>query len=154
LEEAKELIINSGKASASFLQRRLSIGYARAARLLDILEENGIIGPSNGAKPREIMVSPEQYEDLINQGVSGVNLHNKEQAEEPDEYLEEEEDVETQDFASVGTKNFLSKENDKETTDDTPEEDGGEETPDDSSKKDKKNNPLPDDEDDGMYFAK
>jgi DNA segregation ATPase FtsK/SpoIIIE, S-DNA-T family len=52
--EAKTIILETGKASASLLQRRLSVGYARAARLLDILEENGVIGPSNGAKPREI----------------------------------------------------------------------------------------------------
>ena len=44
----------AGKASASLLQRRLKVGYARAARLLDILEENGIIGPGEGAKPREV----------------------------------------------------------------------------------------------------
>lgn len=55
-EEAKALIIESGKASASYLQRRLRVGYARAARLLDLLEENGIIGPGSGAKPREILV--------------------------------------------------------------------------------------------------
>ena len=53
-EAAKEEIMRSKKASASFLQRRLRIGYARAARLLDILEEKGIVGPSDGAKPREI----------------------------------------------------------------------------------------------------
>lgn len=52
--EALELIRSTGKASASLLQRRLSVGYARAARLLDILEEHGMIGPANGAKPREI----------------------------------------------------------------------------------------------------
>jgi len=55
-EEAQELVINAGKASASLLQRRLKIGYARAARLLDYLEERGIVGPSDGAKPREILV--------------------------------------------------------------------------------------------------
>ena len=52
--DALAVIKNTGKASASLLQRRLSIGYARAARILDILEENGVIGPANGAKPREI----------------------------------------------------------------------------------------------------
>jgi S-DNA-T family DNA segregation ATPase FtsK/SpoIIIE len=57
LEEAKETIIRSGKASASFLQRRLKVGYARAARLLDLLEERGIIGPGDGAKPREVLVN-------------------------------------------------------------------------------------------------
>lgn len=62
-EEAKELVIQAGKASASYLQRRLQIGYARAARLLDILEGEGIIGPADGAKPRKILVSKES--DII-----------------------------------------------------------------------------------------
>lgn len=52
--QAKALVLEIGKASASFLQRRLRVGYARAARLLDLLEENGIIGPGEGAKPREV----------------------------------------------------------------------------------------------------
>ena len=77
LLEAKEMVINSGKASASYLQRRLSVGYARAARLLDLLEEAGVVGPSNGSKPREIMITKEQYENMIDQGVSGVSLHNR-----------------------------------------------------------------------------
>lgn len=62
LSEAKDLILRSGKASASFLQRRLRIGYARAARILDLLEERGIIGPGEGAKPREILISRGEYE--------------------------------------------------------------------------------------------
>ena len=53
-EEAKKIVIEAKKASASFLQRRLRIGYARAARLLDMLEERRIIGPGEGAKPREV----------------------------------------------------------------------------------------------------
>lgn len=52
--EAKDVVTQAGKASASLLQRRLRIGYARAARLLDILEDQGIIGPGDGAKPREV----------------------------------------------------------------------------------------------------
>ncbi|KKS27488.1 MAG: translocase FtsK protein [Candidatus Yanofskybacteria bacterium GW2011_GWC2_41_9] len=55
--EAKEVVVLAGKASASLLQRRLRVGYARAARLLDILEDKGIIGPGDGAKPREVYVS-------------------------------------------------------------------------------------------------
>ncbi len=55
LPEAKEEIIRAGKASASLLQRRLKVGYARAARLLDLLEMEGFIGPGDGAKPREIL---------------------------------------------------------------------------------------------------
>lgn len=53
-QQALEVVFDSHKASASLLQRRLKVGYARAARLLDLMEENGVIGPVNGAKPREI----------------------------------------------------------------------------------------------------
>jgi len=52
--EAKKIVIEAKKASASYLQRRLRVGYARAARLLDILEDRGVIGPGEGAKPREV----------------------------------------------------------------------------------------------------
>ncbi|MCA9370892.1 MAG: DNA translocase FtsK, partial [Candidatus Peregrinibacteria bacterium] len=52
--EAVRVVQETGKASASLLQRQLKVGYARAARLLDIMEEKGLIGPSNGAKPREV----------------------------------------------------------------------------------------------------
>lgn len=54
LAEAKTVVLQAKKASASLLQRRLSVGYARAARLLDIMEEKGLIGPGDGAKPREV----------------------------------------------------------------------------------------------------
>lgn len=63
LEEAKKEIIIAQKASASFLQRRLKIGYNRASRILDILEEKGLVGPSNGAKPREIYFEREEVEE-------------------------------------------------------------------------------------------
>ena len=54
--EARNLIVESKKASASFLQRRLRVGYARAARLLDELEEAGVVGPADGAKPRDVLL--------------------------------------------------------------------------------------------------
>ena len=57
--EAKETVVLAGKASASLLQRRLRVGYARAARLLDILEEKGVIGPGDGAKAREVYIRPD-----------------------------------------------------------------------------------------------
>jgi S-DNA-T family DNA segregation ATPase FtsK/SpoIIIE len=56
---AFEVVMKNKKASASLLQRRLKVGYARAARLLDLLEENGVIGPVNGSKPREVYLSSE-----------------------------------------------------------------------------------------------
>jgi S-DNA-T family DNA segregation ATPase FtsK/SpoIIIE len=57
LGDAKEVILQAGKASASLLQRRLKIGYARAARILDLLEKQGFIGPGEGAKPRDVLTA-------------------------------------------------------------------------------------------------
>jgi len=57
IEPAVEVILQRGRASTSDLQRRLGLGYARAARLIDLLEERGIVGPPNGSKPREVLIS-------------------------------------------------------------------------------------------------
>lgn len=54
-EEARKTVIEAGKASTSFLQRKLRVGYARAARMVDMLEERGVIGPGDGARPREVL---------------------------------------------------------------------------------------------------
>jgi len=59
-----EFVVTSGKASASLLQRRFKLGYNRAARIVDLLEERGIIGPPNGSKPREVLV---KLDDDINE---------------------------------------------------------------------------------------
>lgn len=66
-EEVKRFVITSRRASTSLIQRKFSIGYARAARLIDVLEENRIIGPTNGSKPREILVQNtlEDEEDYV-----------------------------------------------------------------------------------------
>ncbi|MDD5464030.1 MAG: DNA translocase FtsK 4TM domain-containing protein [Candidatus Moranbacteria bacterium] len=71
-DEAKKIVIQSGKASSSLLQRRLRIGYSRAARLIDILEDRGIVGEADGAKPREILVAAGQpeYEDAMTDQVA------------------------------------------------------------------------------------
>ena len=54
-EEAREIVIRDQKASTSYLQRKLGVGYARAAKLIDMLEDHGVIGPGNGAKPRDVL---------------------------------------------------------------------------------------------------
>lgn len=73
-EEAKQLVIESRKASASLLQRRLRVGYARAARILDILEEKGIIGPGEGAKPREVFIGREVDNGEIAKAADSDNI--------------------------------------------------------------------------------
>ena len=57
--EIVEFVVEQGKASSSLIQRRFRLGYNRAARVIDLLEERGIIGPANGSKPREVLVKME-----------------------------------------------------------------------------------------------
>jgi S-DNA-T family DNA segregation ATPase FtsK/SpoIIIE len=63
--QAVEIVMQTKKASASYLQRRLRIGFTRAARLIDIMEESGVVGPAQGAKPREIL-NDQVSSDIIN----------------------------------------------------------------------------------------
>ena len=58
-----DFVIDQGKASASLLQRRFRLGYNRAARCIDLLEERGIVGPQNGSKPREVLVKSDSEEE-------------------------------------------------------------------------------------------
>ena len=76
LEDAIHVVLEAGKCSTSLLQRRLKLGYARAARIVDLLEQNGIVGPGDGAKPREILITEwpprgpepvEEPEDVVEQ---------------------------------------------------------------------------------------
>jgi len=84
-DEAKQTVLMAGKASTSYLQRRLRIGYARAARLIDLLEEAGVIGPGDGAKPREILVDKRT-------ALLGNNNDQSEEAESEDSETEEMEE--------------------------------------------------------------
>jgi len=174
-EEAKEIIIKAGKASTSMLQRRLSIGYGRAAKILDMLEDAGVIGPPNGSKPREVLITKEQYEELG--GISAMPLHDCHSSSVPESYLDDEE-------GDDGVLAFEREEekDDEEDNEDIEEEVEGEEeieaaeeklqlTPDeeeaaiddedeileeiregDNNKETAKRNPLEDD--DEMFFAK
>ena len=63
-DEAARFILQSGQASTSMLQRRFRIGFSRAGRLIDLMERDGIIGPADGSKPREILVAPDYYETV------------------------------------------------------------------------------------------
>lgn len=87
MEQAIEVILESGKASTSYLQRRMKIGYSRAARIVDLLEEAGIIGPQNGSKPRNV---------LITEWPPGGS-EPEEDVSEDEEYEDEEEEVDLDD---------------------------------------------------------
>jgi len=64
-EQAVRLVATLGQASTSMLQRKMRIGYNRAARLMELMEERGIVGPQEGVKPREVLVSPEEVEEMF-----------------------------------------------------------------------------------------
>lgn len=61
LRAAIKLVLENNKASVSLIQRRMKVGFARAGRLMDAMEERGIVGPYQGSKPREILVDPKEF---------------------------------------------------------------------------------------------
>ena len=69
LPKAIDIIMELGQASTSMIQRKLSVGYARAGRIMDQMEERGIVGPSEGSKPRQILLTKEQYLELKASGI-------------------------------------------------------------------------------------
>ncbi|MGE5425604.1 MAG: DNA translocase FtsK 4TM domain-containing protein [Bacillota bacterium] len=180
MNEAQEIVVKAGKASTSLLQRRLSIGYGRAAKILDMLEEAGVIGPSNGSKPREILISKEQFENLQNQGISGMPVHRRSESSAPGSYLGDDEgDDDTLAFSPEGeaSKPISEEEPEREAPDFLLENDGpdddvkGEDEilqeireeedapPPQEYKPDEKPNPKPkprvfDEEDEGMFFSR
>ena len=68
LPAAVEVVLETGQASVSMLQRRLKLGYSRAARLVDQMEERGIVGPFEGSKPRQLLITKEQWQELQMKG--------------------------------------------------------------------------------------
>lgn len=64
LEQAVEMVVSDGQASASYIQRKFKVGYARAARIIDQLEERGIVGPHEGSKPRKVLITKEELEEM------------------------------------------------------------------------------------------
>jgi len=83
-EEARSIVVEADRASTTFLQRKLRIGYARAARLMDMLEERGVVGPPRGAKPREILVGKEEGYGTVDEEYSegSTDNENREDTEE------------------------------------------------------------------------
>ena len=69
LPKAIDIVMELNQASTSTIQRKLSVGYARAGRIMDQMEARGIVGPPNGSKPREIKITKEQYLEMKNYGM-------------------------------------------------------------------------------------
>lgn len=85
LPAAVDVILETGQASVSMLQRRLKLGYARAARIVDEMEEKGIVGPFQGSKPRDILVTKEQWAVMRAGGNSQVEFEDMEELEESED---------------------------------------------------------------------
>ena len=66
--DAAKLLMDKDKASIGMLQRYFKIGFNRAARIMDQLEEAGVVGPEEGTKPRQILMNPETFESLLEDG--------------------------------------------------------------------------------------
>jgi S-DNA-T family DNA segregation ATPase FtsK/SpoIIIE len=80
--DAVRVVVESGKASTSLLQRRLRIGYGRASRIVDVMEERGIVGPADGARPREVLVG--SVEEVFNDSNADDNIAEEAVVENPD----------------------------------------------------------------------
>ena len=65
LPKAIEVVVETGQASVSMLQRRLKLGYSRAARLVDQMEERGIVGPFEGSKPRQVLITRDEWREMV-----------------------------------------------------------------------------------------
>ena len=77
--------METGQASVSMLQRRLKLGYSRAARIVDEMETRGIVGPFEGSKPRQLLITKEQWQELKMKGAYGATPPEAEEPPPPDE---------------------------------------------------------------------
>ena len=89
LPAAVDVILETGQASVSMLQRRLKLGYARAARIVDEMEEKGIVGPFQGSKPRTILVTKEQWEMMRSGGAASDQMDFDDLVEEYDDFRDD-----------------------------------------------------------------
>jgi hypothetical protein len=133
LDEARELILNERKASASYLQRRLRIGYARAARILDLLEQQGIVGPADGAKPREILLKPgerdeaQEFIDAREHGNTKTQKNLNTETQKHREVEDEEDEFGDEEIADEGINQESGIRNQEELDEDGGIDDFGEE---------------------------
>ncbi len=126
LTDAIELAVSQGSASASMIQRKFKVGYARAGRIIDQMEERGIISGYDGSKPRQTLISKEEWEEMKEAGIEYVQY---EDVVDEDETSEEE-------VEDDGSESYEESESDEETS----EEDSDSEDSSDESEEDEDNN--------------
>ena len=99
MNAAIDVVVETGMASVSSLQRKLKLGYSRAARLVDQMEEIGVVGPFEGSKPRKVLITKEQWTEMKMRGGSLTELDQaKAMSEESDREAMAAEDVEMPPF--------------------------------------------------------
>ena len=127
LTDAIDIAVKMGNASASMIQRKFKVGYARAARILDQMEERGIVSGYDGSKPRQTLISEEEWEEMKEAGVDSVRYEEIEEEEEPED---EEEYISAEDTDDT---EYVEDEEEEEETEETDEEESDEEESDEDS---------------------
>lgn len=93
LSEAVEIVCKEGQASTSFLQRKLKLGYARAARIMDEMEEKGVIGPFEGSKPRKVLITYNQWLERVNGGNAQMTLDDEPDGDVSDSDMPSDDEI-------------------------------------------------------------
>ncbi|MCG2683602.1 MAG: hypothetical protein L6306_08300, partial [Planctomycetales bacterium] len=143
-ESAIDVVVREGRGSVSLLQRALGIGYGRAARLIDFMAEDGIVGPYNGSQAREILVSLEQWEQMTNQAddqpattsppkplrKSKIVVDKPEEEEGEEEEVDEEEPDESEnDYEDEGEEDYDDEDGPEKSDEELEEQEEEEDVP-------------------------
>lgn len=137
LDDAVKILLDAQKASTSLLQRRLKIGYSRAARIIDILEDKGVVGPNEGSKPREILIEEWPIGGSIKNGMPTAD-DDYEEAGEDYEDEEEEEEIEDEELDLIEDADIDTEDNEEEDDNDYEESEEDNEEEETDNKKNKK----------------
>ena len=114
INEAIEVVVAAGMCSTSLLQRKLKLGYARAARIVDEMEEKGIVGPHQGSKPREVLITKQQWIEMQNTGVASAKKSNEPEQLSFEDVEADQDFEEEQGFVEVDSNGIESENNETE----------------------------------------